>query len=145
VYLLNKVLDGFEGPRTGLHICRGNWSRAESTLLSGSYRPLAPYLEQINVDQLVLEYATERAGDLMPMAGKEIGFGCVNPRTDTIETPDEIVARVTEARQFFAPDAIFLNPDCGFCTFASRPMNAADVAFRKLESMVEAARRLRDA
>src|SRR5689334_17919659 len=45
---------------TGLHICRCNWSRNDATLPRGSYHPLAPYLERINVHQLVLEYATER-------------------------------------------------------------------------------------
>ena len=31
-----------EGPRLGLHVCRGNWSRREDVLLSGDYTPLLP-------------------------------------------------------------------------------------------------------
>jgi 5-methyltetrahydropteroyltriglutamate--homocysteine methyltransferase len=50
-------------------------------LLRGGYRPLKPYLEQVKVDQLVLEYATDRAGDLLKFEGKELGLGVVNPRT----------------------------------------------------------------
>jgi 5-methyltetrahydropteroyltriglutamate--homocysteine methyltransferase len=42
VSLINRVVDGVEGIRTGLHICRGNWSQNESTLLRGSYDPLYP-------------------------------------------------------------------------------------------------------
>jgi len=58
VHLMRRVLEGFEGVRIGLHICRGNWSQDESTLLRGNYQPLAPYLERMPVRQLVLEYAT---------------------------------------------------------------------------------------
>ena len=65
VSLINRVLEDIDDVRTGLHICRGNWSQDESTLLRGSYHPLASYLEQMNVQQLVLEYATERAGDIL--------------------------------------------------------------------------------
>ena len=57
---MNRVIVGFENMRIGLHICRGNWSQNESTLLSGSYQPLKRYLERMNVRQFVLEYATER-------------------------------------------------------------------------------------
>ena len=67
-HLMNEVLDGaaLGDTRIGLHVCRGNWSRDESILLRGGYHPLAPWLERMTgVRQLVLEYATERAGDLM--------------------------------------------------------------------------------
>ena len=40
VSLINRVVDGFDGVRTGVHVCRGNWSRDESTLLAGGYQPL---------------------------------------------------------------------------------------------------------
>ena len=39
--LINRVVAGLAGVRIGLHICRGNWSRQESTLLTGSSRPLS--------------------------------------------------------------------------------------------------------
>jgi hypothetical protein len=32
-----------------------NWSRDETTLLTGGYEALAPYLERLDVTQLVLE------------------------------------------------------------------------------------------
>ena len=53
-----------------------------------------PYLDRLHVQQLVLEYATERAGTLLPFAGKELGLGVVNPRTETIESVDTIRAAV---------------------------------------------------
>ena len=143
VTLINRVVNGFDNRRLGVHICRGNWSRDESTLLSGSYRPLAPYLAQLDVDQLVLEYATERAGDMMAFGDKELGLGVVNPRTDTIESVDTITAVVQNALRFYPADRVFLNPDCGFGTFSNRPVNVAAVAEAKLRAVASAARRLR--
>jgi 5-methyltetrahydropteroyltriglutamate--homocysteine methyltransferase len=101
----------------------------------------------MNIDQLVLECATPRAGEMEVFKEygneKEIGLGVVNPRTDEIETPDEIVARVKELLEYFDPDKIYLNPDCGFGTFAERNVNTTETAEKKLRTMYEAAKILR--
>ena len=143
VELINRVVQGLDGVRTGVHICRGNWSQNEETLLRGSYQPLVPYLERLQVQQLVLEYATPRAGTLVAVAHKELGLGVVNPRTPEVESPEAIVARVREALRQLPAERLFLNPDCGFGTFASRPMNAPAIAQAKLAAVSEAATRLR--
>ena len=144
VSLINQVVHGFrDAARLGVHVCRGNWSRDESTLLSGSYLPLAPYLARLQVDQLVLEYATERAGDLMRFGPKELGVGVVNPRTSAVETTAVIRDAIEDALRFYAPEEIFLNPDCGFGTFASRPMNSGETAAAKLRAIVQATAELR--
>lgn len=145
VALINRVVDGLEGPIVGLHVCRGNWSRNEETLLRGSYHPLTPYFQAMRVDQLVLEYATPRAGSFVAAPGKSIGLGVVNPRIAQVETPAEIERRVEDALKHVAAERVFLNPDCGFATFTARAMNSAEIAARKLASMVEAARTLRQA
>jgi 5-methyltetrahydropteroyltriglutamate--homocysteine methyltransferase len=143
VTLINRVIDGVKGVRLGVHVCRGNWSRDETTLLRGSYRPLAPYLERLHATQLVLEYATERAGNLLKFEGKELGLGVVNPRTDEVESSADIRRSVESALRMYAPEQIFLNPDCGFGTFSSRPMTSSDIATAKLRAMAQAARDLR--
>jgi 5-methyltetrahydropteroyltriglutamate--homocysteine methyltransferase len=147
VTLINRTVEGFDGLRFGVHVCRGNWSRREEVLLTGNYGPLLPALMRMRVHQLVLEFATPRAGELDVFKEygdqKEIGLGVVNPRTDQVETPEEIVARVRQLLHYFSPGKIFLNPDCGFGTFAERNVNSAAVAERKLAAIGEAARRLR--
>jgi 5-methyltetrahydropteroyltriglutamate--homocysteine methyltransferase len=143
VSLINRVVGNVGDVRIGVHVCRGNWSRDETTLLRGGYHPLAPYLERLQVAQLVLEYATERAGDLLRFDGKELGMGVVNPRTDAVESSVEIRRAVERALRLYAPAQIFLNPDCGFGTFSSRPMNSPAVALAKLQAMAGAARDLR--
>lgn len=145
VSLLNQVLEGQprEGVTFGLHVCRGNWSQDESTLLSGNYHPLKPYLERMNVDQLVLEYATERAGDLMRFEGHTLGLGALNPRTTRVESVDTIVALAERALSLYRPEDLYLNPDCGFGTFSNSPVNSRELATAKMQALVAAARELR--
>jgi 5-methyltetrahydropteroyltriglutamate--homocysteine methyltransferase len=147
VRLMNATVDGIDGVKFGVHVCRGNWSRKEEVLLKGNYGPLLPYLVQMHIDQLVLEMATPRAGELDVFKEyaneKELGLGVVNPRTDEIESPTMIVQRVKEVLKFFNPEKIYLNPDCGFGTFAERCVNTSETAYRKLKAISEAAALLR--
>ena len=154
--LINAVIDGVDGPRLGLHICRGNWSTREEVLLTGDYRPLLPALTKMRVHQFVLEYATPRAGEIevvgRELSGavpgavrpRELGLGVVNPRTTEVETPQEIVARAESALRFYRPEQLFLNTDCGFGCFANRCVNVEEVAAAKIASIAQAARILRD-
>ena len=147
VRLMNETLDGITGIKTGVHVCRGNWSKKEEVLLQGNYGPMLPYLTQMNIDRLVLECATPRAGEMAVFQEyaneKEIGLGVVNPRTDDVEPAEQIVARVKELLQYFDPDKIYLNPDCGFGTFAERNVNTHDMAAKKMQVITEAAKMLR--
>jgi 5-methyltetrahydropteroyltriglutamate--homocysteine methyltransferase len=147
VDLLNRVVDGVTGVKTGLHVCRGNWSRQETVLLQGAYDPLIPYFSRMQVHQLVLEYATERAGsvevlqDLPP--AMEIGLGVCNPRSAALEPVDFVVNKVKTLLRYRKPEQIYLNPDCGFGTFAERPVNTMEVAASKLQVIHHAAEALR--
>jgi 5-methyltetrahydropteroyltriglutamate--homocysteine methyltransferase len=147
VRLMNDTVAGIDGVKFGVHVCRGNWSRKEEVLLKGNYGPLLPYLMQMHIDQLVLEMATPRAGELDVFKEyaneKELGLGVVNPRTDEIESPALIVQRVKQVLKFFEPEKIYLNPDCGFGTFAERCVNTSETAYRKLKAIGEAAALLR--
>ena len=115
--------------------------------MSGDYARLLPALERMNIDQFVLEYATPRAGDIevvgKNLSDKELGLGVVNPRTDDVEPVDLIVSKVEKALEFYRPNQLFLNTDCGFSCFASRSVNVEQVAYEKLCAMVEAAAILR--
>jgi 5-methyltetrahydropteroyltriglutamate--homocysteine methyltransferase len=143
VSLINEVVEGIDDLRIGLHVCRGNWSRDESTLLRGGYQALDPYLARLHVTQLVLEYATERAGPIVAFDDKEIGLGVVNPRTEQVETAAEIRRAVEQALRLYPARRVFLNPDCGFGTFSNRPMNTHEIAAAKVAAMAAAARDLR--
>jgi methionine synthase II (cobalamin-independent) len=146
--LVNRVIDGVDGVRIGLHVCRGNWSRKEEVLLTGDYERLVPAFTQMHVKQFVLEYATPRAGDVhvvgRALSDREIGLGVVNPRTAEAENVGEIVAKTEVALEYYQPQQVFLNPDCGFGCFANRCVNDEQVAVKKIERIVQAANLLRE-
>lgn len=151
VDLIRRVTAGFRsssnGALLGLHVCRGNWSTQEDVLLSGSYGELMPTLARMEIDQFVLEYATPRAGPLAVLRGlpasASLGLGAVNPRTEDLEQPAEVAARAREVEGLIGRGRIMLNPDCGFGTFSERPVASRDLAMRKLDVLVRAARILR--
>jgi 5-methyltetrahydropteroyltriglutamate--homocysteine methyltransferase len=147
VDLLNRVVDGVPGVRTAVHVCRGNWSRNEDVLLAGDYAGLLPHLARMHVDQFVLEYATPRAGDPALLVqlppDRTIGFGAVNPRTEPDEQPAAVAARVRALERLLGTGRVWLNPDCGFGTFAERPVATAAVAAQKCRVLADAARLLR--
>jgi len=101
----------------------------------------------MNVNQFVLEFATPRAGEIevvgKALSHKELGLGVINPRTDEIESVEFIVGKVEKALEFYSPEKIFLNTDCGFGCFAERCVNDEKNAFEKIKRMVEAAEILR--
>jgi 5-methyltetrahydropteroyltriglutamate--homocysteine methyltransferase len=140
------VVDGIDGTLTSVHICRGNWSRDDGVLLSGGYEDLMPWLRRMNVGMFALEYATPRAGNIEAVAalkGKALGLGAVNPRTAETEDPRSIAERARKAADILGEDRILLNPDCGFGTFADRPVSSAEIAFEKLRALSKAAALLR--
>ena len=148
VQLMNRVVEGIDGKmRTALHVCRGNWSQQEDVLLRGSYDLLIPYFSKMNVNQFVLEYATERAGSIDVLSelptDKEIGLGVVDPRTTEVESVDFVLAKVRSLLKHRNPEQIYLNPDCGFGTFADRPVNTIEIAVQKLQTIHKAAEILR--
>lgn len=116
--------------------------------LSGDYEPLVSSLSKINVKQLVLEFATPRAGDLgivgRALNNREIGLGVANPKTEEIESVDYIVGKAEKALQYYKPENIFLNPDCGFGTFSGCALTTENAAAAKMKRIVEAAKVLRD-
>ena len=67
----------------------------------------------------------------------------MDPRKEELESQDWILARARRAAELLGPERVSLNPDCGFATFAERPVSTARSAAHKLRALVEAARSLR--
>lgn len=133
-----------------LHVCRGNWSRDESILLTGPYTPLLPLFEETLPNILTLEFSTPRAGEISSLLSSDLirenctlGLGVMNPRTDEIEPLEDILSRVEEVLHYIPKERIWLNPDCGFATFANRPVSTMEIIDKKLARLNEAKNTLR--
>lgn len=142
--LIKSIIDYVKGKNilSSVHVCRGNWSKDESILLTGPYTPLIKLFEEVLPDVLALEFSTPRAGEIASLFESEkiknniiLALGVINPRTDTIETAQSIVERAKEALKFVDKERLWLNPDCGFATFANRPVNTFDIIEKKLEQL----------
>jgi len=142
--LIKSIIDYVKGKNilSSVHVCRGNWSKDESILLTGPYTPLIKLFEEVLPDVLALEFSTPRAGEIASLFESKkiknniiLALGVINPRTDTIETAQSIVERAKEALKFIDKERLWLNPDCGFATFANRPVNTFDIIEKKLEQL----------
>lgn len=147
VELVNRTIQGISGLTLGFHVCRGNWPAPEAILPRGDYTPILPALLDLKVDQLVLEFATPRAGTVDVFkeypTKKQLGLGVIDVKSKRIETAKEIVDQVERALRYFAPEQLYLNPDCGFASGRTWPVADRATAGAKLAVMVAAARRLR--
>ena len=115
--VINKTLEKTKKIKTALHLCRRNKGRC-GWIGEGGYEYIIPFINKINVNQLVMEYSLPVAGDFKALEKLnkkfEIGLGCVDCRFEKIESPKVIVERVRKALQYVDPQRISLNPDCGF-------------------------------
>ena len=146
VDMINRIVEGVEGVTLAVHLCRRNWGR-RGWGAAGGYEAILPHIRRLKVEQLMLEFSIPVAGDvavLKELPGNvKIGLGCVDVRFPEIDTPEQIVERVTNALQHVAPERITLSPDCGFAPGKDHEI-PLDEAYAKLKSESLAARRLRE-
>jgi 5-methyltetrahydropteroyltriglutamate--homocysteine methyltransferase len=143
----NAVLERCKGKNvvTGIHICRGNHRSA--WLMEGSYDAVAEQLfGETNADRFLLEYDDERSGGFAPLRfvpkGKIVVLGLVSSKLPALESQDEILRRVDEASRYVPLDQLALSPQCGFASTELGNLLSEDEQWRKLELVVETARRI---
>lgn len=140
-------LKGLGGDATilAMHICRGN-SRSR-WLGEGGYDPIAEQLFQtLPVDRFLLEYDTERAGSFEPLRyireGVTVVLGLVSTKEPDLETEDQLRRRIDEAARYVPLERLALSPQCGFASVAEGNLVTMDDQRRKLERVVETARKV---
>lgn len=150
--MIRPIMEHIDRTETvaSLHVCRGNWSKDESILLTGPYTPLIELFAKVNPELLTLEFSTPRAGEISSLLSDPrisentaLGLGVINPRTNDIEAVDSILSRVEEAMKYLPKEKLWLNPDCGFATFSNSPVNIYENISSKIQSLTEAALILR--
>lgn len=71
------------------------------------------------------------------LAGRMVGYGCVDSATEAVETVAEIKLRIERGVGTFGPKAMLIDPDCGL------RMRSRNAAYAKLRNMCEAAKEVR--
>ena len=143
----NSCLEGArrEGLTVAIHLCRGN--NQSKWYAEGGYEPIAEALfGTLAVDRFLLEYDTERAGTFEPLRfvprDKMVVLGLVSSKEPELESQDELLRRIDEASRYFPVENMALSAQCGFASMAAGNLLTEDEQWRKLELVVETARKV---
>jgi 5-methyltetrahydropteroyltriglutamate--homocysteine methyltransferase len=140
--LVRAAKDRNPGVVVGMHFCRGN--NRSAWMASGGYEPVAERLfAEVEVDRLLLEFDTERAGGFAPLRfvppGRTVVLGLVSSKTPALESPRELARRIDEAAGHLPLDQLALSPQCGFASTARGNLLSVDDQRRKLELVARTA------
>ena len=136
VEVINRALDGVAGT-TALHMCFGYAAIVHDR--PGQYTFL-PELNACVVQQISIEAAQPNLdlSVLRAFPDKTIILGVLNLGDERVETPQVVADRIRGALHHIEPERLVVAPDCGM-KYLPR-----DVAFAKLQAMVEGARMVRE-
>jgi 5-methyltetrahydropteroyltriglutamate--homocysteine methyltransferase len=133
------------GVTVGMHMCRGNNRSAWHA--EGSYEPIAEKaFQQLNVDRFLLEYDTDRAGGFEPLrfmpSNKMVVLGLISSKEPGLESQDVLRRRIDEAAKYVPLENLAIAPQCGFASTMLGNLLTWDEQRRKLELVVETARKV---
>jgi methionine synthase II (cobalamin-independent) len=143
----NMVFDGLTGVTRAMHMCRGN-APGGMWAATGGYEVISKevFPRLTNLDRLLLEYDSDRAGGFEPLAdvppGHQVVLGIVTTKDGALEDPDELVRRVEEATEYVPLDRLALSPQCGFASGEIARTMTIDEQAAKLRLVGEVARRV---
>lgn len=120
IEMINEVLEDFSGTKA-MHICRGN--DKNRFMAKGGYEKIAKTVfQKSNVDRLLLEYDSDRAGDFSPLRlvpnNKIVVLGLITTKSPKLEQPEEIIRRIEEATVFVPKERLAVSTQCGFASVA---------------------------
>ncbi len=121
----SSVFEGLDVTRA-LHVCRGNGG-AGQWHSSGGYATIAePLFPNLDVDVVLLEYDSDRAGDFGPIAlvkpGTVAVLGMLTTKEAALEDEKLIEARLEEATTYKPLEELAISTQCGFASAANAPM-----------------------
>ena len=127
-----------------MHLCRGN--NRSQWYAEGGYDPIAEKLfNQLNVDQFLLEYESERAGTFEALRfvpkNKNIILGLVSSKLPALEPQNDLIRRIEEASKFVPLDNLGVSPQCGFASTMEGNLLTEQDQWKKLELVVGTARK----
>ena len=145
VEALNGAVAGLPPDRMRLHICWGNYE--------GPHHKDVPLRDIIDIvltarpAGLSVEAANPRHAHEWTVFesvklpdGKTLIPGVLDTTTNFIEHPELVAQRIVQYARVVGRERVIAGVDCGFATFAGRPVVEPEIAWAKLGSMVEGAR-----
>lgn len=126
-----------------MHLCRGNFRSTWMT--QGGFDPAVDAIfNHTSVDVYFMEYDSDRAGGLEPLAllpkgDKRVMPGFITTKVGEAEKPDDLRRRLDEASSYVDLAQLGIAPQCGFASTEEGNKISEDDQRRKLELVVQTA------
>jgi 5-methyltetrahydropteroyltriglutamate--homocysteine methyltransferase len=149
VEALNHALDGLPEERVRVHICWGNYEGPH--VCDIDMARVLPVLMKVKARQVLFETANprhahewevfrDRAAEIPD--DKVLVPGVVDTTTNFVEHPEVVRQRLERFTRVFGRDRVMAGSDCGFGTFAGFGAVDPEIAWAKLATLKEGARRV---
>ncbi|WP_435275395.1 cobalamin-independent methionine synthase II family protein [Psychrobium sp. nBUS_13] len=144
VEALNYALEGIPAENVRVHICWGNYEGPH--VCDISMDKVFNTLMSVKADQLLFETANPRHGHewqvfserkLEIPESKILMPGVIDSTSNFVEHPRLVAQRVKQFVDIVGRERVVASTDCGFGTFASFGSVAPDIAYAKLQTLVD--------
>jgi 5-methyltetrahydropteroyltriglutamate--homocysteine methyltransferase len=146
VEALNRALAGIDPDRVRVHVCWGNYPGPHHHDVA--LRDILDIIYQVGANGLSIEGANPRHEhewvvfkELPLPEDKVLIPGVIDSCSNCIEHPEVVAQRIERYAEIVGRERVIAGTDCGFGTMAGRSAVDSDVAYAKLASLAEGARR----
>jgi 5-methyltetrahydropteroyltriglutamate--homocysteine methyltransferase len=144
IEILNHALRNVPAERVRMHVCWGNYEGPHHHDVP--MERLLPIVLKAKPQGLLFEAANPRHAhewtvfkDAKIPADKILIPGVLSTTTNYVEHPQLVAERIERFAQIVGPQRVIAGTDCGFGTFAGFGPVEPDIAYMKLQSLVEGA------
>jgi 5-methyltetrahydropteroyltriglutamate--homocysteine methyltransferase len=148
VRILNHALSAVDPAACRVHICWGNYPGTHHCDID--LKRIFNHIVAINARYISLEASNHRHAhewtlfsELAFPKDKVLMPGVIDTASNTVEHPDLVAQRISNFVKILGADRVVGSTDCGFATTASATSVSGEVAWLKLASLVEGAKRAR--
>ncbi len=146
VHALNQALASVDADKVRAHICWGNYAGTHHCDID--FKKIFHQVMKVHARFISIEASNHRHAhewtvfeDFHLPEDKVLMPGVIDTSSNIVEHPDLVAQRLTQYAKLLGPDRVIGSTDCGFATTASAANVSAEVAWLKLASLVEGARR----
>jgi 5-methyltetrahydropteroyltriglutamate--homocysteine methyltransferase len=143
---LNYALEGIPEDRVRYHLCWGSWAGPHTTDVP--LRTIVKIILKAKAQAFSVEAANPRHEhewqvweDVKLPAGKLLLPGVITHRTPVVEHPDVVAQRIVRYAGIVGRETVIASSDCGFAQGTRTQRVHPSIAWAKLASLVEGARR----
>lgn len=146
VQALNTAISGVDPDKTRVHICWGNYAGTHHCDID--FEKIVHQIMQINARFISIEASNHRHAhewkifeDFKLPEDKILMPGVIDTSSNIVEHPDLVAQRLLNYAYLVGPERVIGSTDCGFATTASAANVSGEIAWMKLATLAEGARR----